>query len=337
MYNVTNLTPNTNYTFDIVASNDTGVSNKSTVNVRTFIPSTSNSNNNYTPEPLNPRNVSLENVIFVDQSSTYGSNNGTTWNNAYTNLQDALARTDLNGKQIWIAKGTYYPSTSFTVAIPIGGRNVSFVIPAGLKVYGVFFGAELSLASRTAGNTVTLSGDINKNDNENDTSTYNDNSYHVVMIQDINKPSTINSLTITSGTSTRSGGGGLYVDNSSPIINNVIFSKNRSPISSGGAIYATGTTELTITSSTFNNNTSVSGGAIAADLNNLNIISSSFTNNISTENDPESGGGAAICAYSGNLNVKSSRFQNNKARQCRQIPDKLKYNSWRNKQWNDMN
>ncbi|RYX89143.1 hypothetical protein EON78_07340, partial [bacterium] len=198
IYNVKNLRPNTNYKFDIVAVNDAGESNKSTISMRTFIPSTPTNNNNYNyvQEPVNPRNVSLGNIIFVDQSSTYGANNGTTWNNAYTNLQDALNAATA-GKQVWVAKGTYYPSapimiqTSFNISALATGREATFNIKSGVRVYGGFAGTELILDGRsTSTNVTTLSGDINKNDQNFNVGSFNikvsnnnyENSLHVVSI-----------------------------------------------------------------------------------------------------------------------------------------------------------
>jgi hypothetical protein len=50
------------------------------------------------------------NRAYVNVNAT-GANNGTSWSNAFTKLQDALAaaNTCANITQIWVAKGTYYP------------------------------------------------------------------------------------------------------------------------------------------------------------------------------------------------------------------------------------
>lgn len=72
-------------------------------------------------------------IIYVDWRAI-GTNIGTSWANAYTDLQSALARAAIGcSSQIWVAHGTYDP-----------GRlaDTSFVIPAGVSVYGGFAGYE---------------------------------------------------------------------------------------------------------------------------------------------------------------------------------------------------
>jgi len=91
-------------------------------------------------------------VIYVDDDAT-GMNTGTSWANAYTNLQAAIARAKKGcGSQIWVAAGTYYPGTKTTD---------SFVIPAGVSVYGGFAGTETELNQRDIkANLTVLSGYI---------------------------------------------------------------------------------------------------------------------------------------------------------------------------------
>ncbi len=89
-----------------------------------------------------------------------GANNGTSWNNAYRKLQDALA-TVVDGDEVWVAAGTYVP------ALPgdTNPRHQSFTVRRGAKVYGGFAGNESARAQRNPAIHLTiLSGDINGDD-----------------------------------------------------------------------------------------------------------------------------------------------------------------------------
>ena len=62
-------------------------------------------------------------TIYVNQTAT-GSNDGSSWTNAYTTLQAALAALpSSSANQIWIAKGTYKPHAT--------NRAASFTISSG--------------------------------------------------------------------------------------------------------------------------------------------------------------------------------------------------------------
>src|SRR5678815_2684435 len=73
-------------------------------------------------------------TCYVNFAAT-GSNDGTTWENAYTDLQSALADGPACA-QIWIARGTYKPTATTD-------RTISFNIKPFVAVYGGFAGGEL--------------------------------------------------------------------------------------------------------------------------------------------------------------------------------------------------
>ncbi|NQT88432.1 tandem-95 repeat protein, partial [bacterium] len=105
-------------------------------------------------------------ILYVDEHAL-GANDGTSWIDAYVDLQDALAAA-IPGDQIWVADGDYKPTDT-------GDRTVSFVIPAGVAVYGGFASGETALGQRDWDvNVATLSGDIGVE------GTADDNSRHVV-------------------------------------------------------------------------------------------------------------------------------------------------------------
>src|SRR5262249_48867379 len=106
-----------------------------------------------TLEALEDRTV--PSAVWYVNSSAAGSNTGTSWANAYTDLQAALQNPSLSsGDQVWVAEGTYRPT---------GGndRTISFALRGGVAVYGGFAGSEAQLAQRDlAHHVTTLSGDI---------------------------------------------------------------------------------------------------------------------------------------------------------------------------------
>src|SRR5262249_41625709 len=148
-----------------------------------------------------------------------GSNNGTSWVNAFTSLQSALTNASVHsGDEIWVAKGTYTPTSGTD-------RFSSFNLDAGVGVYGGFSrnGTETLRSERNvATNVTTLSGEIG------DPTKTADNSYHVVYSSGLDKTAILDGFTITGGNadggSLSNFGGGMYNDNSSPTLTNVTFS-----------------------------------------------------------------------------------------------------------------
>ena len=101
-------------------------------------------------------------VIYVDSSAT-GGDNGTSWVDAYADLQTALG-TASPPDSIWVAEGTDYPSSA-------GNRDSTFQLLEGVAVYGGFAGGETSVSQRDwAANVTVLSGDIGVVDDDTDNS-----------------------------------------------------------------------------------------------------------------------------------------------------------------------
>ncbi|WP_055444879.1 DUF1565 domain-containing protein [Lacinutrix himadriensis] len=92
-------------------------------------------------------------IIFVDDDSR-GTEDGTSWNNAFSSLQDAISHSKA-GEEIWVAEGTYYASTA--------DETESFSLVDGTNIYGGFDGTETSIDQRNIAEHATiLSGDIDK-------------------------------------------------------------------------------------------------------------------------------------------------------------------------------
>ncbi|HEX7757137.1 MAG TPA: hypothetical protein VF421_17425, partial [Niabella sp.] len=83
--------------------------------------------------------LSAAQTIYVDASAT-GANDGASWSSAYKSLSSALDAANANAAitQIWVAKGTYYPSAS-------NNRDAFFDIKRNnLRLFGGFSGTETS-------------------------------------------------------------------------------------------------------------------------------------------------------------------------------------------------
>jgi len=78
-------------------------------------------------------------IIYVDPYAT-GHQTGVDWDNAYTDLQTALTRAAHScGSEIWVARGTYSPGSDV---------DDSFVVSAGVELYGGFAGTETARSQR---------------------------------------------------------------------------------------------------------------------------------------------------------------------------------------------
>jgi hypothetical protein len=191
-------------------------------------------------------------IIYVKASAS-GQNDGSSWANAYTSLQSALAAAT-SGDQIWVAAGSYKPSTT-------GDRSASFTLTSGVALYGGFAGSETLLSQRDWTSNVTiLSGDLNGNDSG--FTNNGENSYHVVRGA---TGATLDGFTITGGNAnvisgTSDIGGGIYNNGSSPMLSNLIVSGNSST-NFGGGIY-NNSSSPTLTNMTISGNKSINGGGI---------------------------------------------------------------------------
>jgi hypothetical protein len=216
------------------------------------------------PAPALPSLFAQEhgNIIYVKHDAT-GAGNGSTWADAYTTLQAGLDAAH-SGDQIWVARGTYYPTSRYGMSGT--NRNFHFRMKNGVAICGGFAGNEsphydLTLRDFESNETI-LSGDIGTvGDNS-------DNCYHVFYHPfglNLSASAVLDGFTITAGNAnhlaTYYSGGGMHNKRDNNLtLRNIVFSDNRA-YSCGGM--ANESAAPTLYNVTFKNNTAygyVGGG-----------------------------------------------------------------------------
>ena len=160
---------------------------------------------------------------------------GTSWNTAFGDLQDALNLAAVAGgqvEQIWVAAGVYKP------AEPMGDHFASFDLIDGVGLYGGFLGTSHPLGGETSlderdplVNETILSGDLN-GDDAPDFWNRADNSISVLSAVVVGETGILDGFVISGGWN-GSGGAGLYISGGAPTIRNCIFRDNRASYGSG--------------------------------------------------------------------------------------------------------
>lgn len=120
-------------------------------------------------------------VYYVDANAT-GANDGSSWADAFTNVTDALALTNLNDA-VWVAKGTY----------TLADKNTPIAVSTNeVDIIGGFAGTEVILEDRDltaihSTNATIFTGDINGDDIAGDfTSNKTDNAERLFELRTSN-------------------------------------------------------------------------------------------------------------------------------------------------------
>jgi hypothetical protein len=240
-------------------------------------------------------------IVYV-KSSAMGLNNGKSWENAFTSLQDGIDNCAA-GDNVYVWRGVYKPTKKF------GGteaRNAAFQMKDQVNVFGGFGPGSLSVETRTDFgfgeiNETILSGDIGVAGDPSD------NCYHVFYNADagnISSPTKLDGFTIRDGNANSVSttyphqfmGGGVYNGPQSFVsFVNCKFYNNSAGL--GGAFYANGlggSFQYCI----FNNNNAIvvnSTGGFGGAIYTFLVIQADFTNCLIYENTAvTSGGGIAI-------------------------------------------
>ncbi|MBN2473340.1 MAG: right-handed parallel beta-helix repeat-containing protein [Pirellulales bacterium] len=204
--------------------------------------------------------TSSQNVFYVDQAAVEGANDGTSWQDAYLDLQTALEAAAAAGTpiEIYVAHGRYVPTMQTD---PDDPRTATFQLISGVRIYGGFHDG-CAFDQRDPGLYETvLSGDLGGDDGP-DFDNYGENVYHVVTASGVEKTAVLDGLVISGGYSQRYSpdevGGGLFNVGGSPTLTGCTFRDNYA-WASGGGIYNE-SSNLPLTDCTFEHNTVVNLG-----------------------------------------------------------------------------
>ena len=235
--------------------------------------------------------VTVVNRIFVDITKIAAPiQNGNSWATAYGNLQTGLSAAAVvvvsAPVEVWVAQGTYKPTTTTT-------RTIYFEIPNNVKVYGGFAGTENALNDHNfRTNQTILSGELG------DPAIITDNTYHVLTFDGSSINTVLDGFIITRGNANLdpktgvgislniinspiniSRGGGIFITNgASPVIANNVFTENYAV--EGAGIFAENNSSPTITGCKFIGNRATFGsGVYLLNQSNAMIVNSLFSGN----------------------------------------------------------
>lgn len=232
-------------------------------------------------------------VIYVNGTTGSDSNSGGSWGQAYRTLTAALSAAT-NGREIWVAKGTYSPGAT---------TASTFTLKSGVKIYGGFSGSETQLSQRDMGKlhsdnaTVLDGGNIN---------------YHVVFNNgSLSNTTLLDGFTITGGRAAAGGsitvntaGAGIYNGSTGAATFSNLQIRNNSAFA-GGGIYNLG--PATFDNIVFSENTATgNGGAVYNGAASATFSRLTFTQNVAAGN----GGGVY---HSSGGSFSSLTFTDNRA------------------------
>lgn len=213
-----------------------------------------------------------------------GNNDGSSWENAYTDLRIALQNTTEG--EVWIAEGTYLPTLEDNQNTPDNNQLLSFTPSTNVSIFGGFkkTGSPKWEDRDSRRYRTILSGNINE-------STDRDNTFHVISLNgNITFNNLFDGLVIKDGNAPYSGGGvsisGSSNNTSVATFRNCVFEDNFADYE-GGAISSNWIT-LRLENCTFEDNyADYEGGAVSFFSNHgptraaqLYVVNCIFENNL---------------------------------------------------------
>ncbi len=229
-------------------------------------------------------------IIHITENGGASLQDGASWETAYdkNHLQQAI---DDACQEIWVAAGTYYPTTE---AGGSGDRYKTFQMKEGIALYGGFAGNESNSYDKSLrdfeSNETILSGDIGTPDDNSD------NCYHVFYHPEglgLTSATLIDGFTICDGNANNSAphsdGGGIYNKYNAAEIKNCIIKNNTAIEVGGGILNNHGTGQFT--NCKISNNTAWLTGGIYSQEADL-----SLTNCVINGNQSSFNGGGILMA-----------------------------------------
>lgn len=246
-------------------------------------------------------------VIHVDDGAA-GTNDGSSWANAYVHLADALALAQA-GDEVWVATGLYRPDQG--IGKTLGDRDAFLVVPSGVGLYGGFAGTEATLAARAGLFSQTiLSGDL-LGDDQPGFVNRNDNSRNVMRLFGAAATTVVDGFRIRGGNGALlpaiSSGGGISLGSASPTLRSIEFVDNES--NTGGALSASNGFPVIESCSFVGNRATNQGGAVHV----YEILGDvTFRDTVFIENESRTSVGGGI--HSGRrVTLTDCRFERNVA------------------------
>jgi hypothetical protein len=210
-------------------------------------------------------------VIYVAFDAA-GSGDGSSWSNAYPDLQDAIDGKANDGLDtIFVKAGTYHPlRTHLGSDAPHLFRSRTFTATGVVSVFGGFAGTETSLSERNwTANPTILSGDEGIQGDDTD------NVYHVLKLE-LGRFVEFDGFYVrhgrASGSGTSQNGSGVYVrEVDTAILRHLVIEDNQAQ-GEGGGIYASPAlvpSLLTIEQVTVRACSAAHGGGVSINGNNI--------------------------------------------------------------------
>jgi parallel beta-helix repeat protein len=260
-------------------------------------------------------------VIYVDDDAV-GANDGSSWQNAYTFLQDALTDAEATNKpvEVCVGQGVYKPDQG--IGITLGDRRTSFHLKNSVAIKGGYAGVnEPEPDIRDVGLFQTiLSGDLSGNDidvnnpgNLYDLPDRYDDSEIVVTCSNTDSTAVLDSFTITGGYISviayrlgggPSGGAGMLISSGSPTLINCTFTDNATT-NSGGGLLIYDDSNPTLLNCKFIRNYAGSGGGLFSSTSSPTLINCIFSDNYAQHQ------GGGIYNVSGNPILTNCTFRRN--------------------------